>query len=159
MCVCVCVCTCVCVCAWCVCVMRVWCVCVSKWVCVFVILLIYVIKYKKTVWCVLYIHTPPLTLIHSRLHALAHLHAHTHAHAFHTLKEWICVDYNSMQFNSFWVNWSCTAPIQCHSIWNWIGKFEFKLPIQFQIRCHLNCVELMQNGVELHWITMHYVWI
>ena len=98
-CLCVFVCVCVCVYAQCVCVM-----CVSEWVCMCCILLISLINYKKYMWCVLYTHTPQLTLIHSRLHALAHLHVHMHAHAFHTLKEWICVDYNSMQFDAFWVN-------------------------------------------------------
>ena len=132
MCDCVCLCVCVyvsvCVRAWCVCVMRVWCVSVSVCECVCVILLLYVIKSKKNVWCVLYTLTHSLTLTHSRSHTLAHLHAHTHAHALHTLKEWICVDYNSTQFDSFWVNWSCTAPIQSNSIWNWIGNFEFDVP-------------------------------
>ena len=113
---CVFVCACVCVCVRNVCVWCVWCMCVSVSVCVCVILLLCTIKCTKNVWCVYYTRACPLTLTHSCLHALVHLHAYTHAHAFHTLKEWICVDYNSTQFDSFWVNWSCTAPIQCNSI-------------------------------------------
>ena len=133
-------------------------VCVWVSVCVCVILLLYVIKCENNVWCVLYTLTHALTLTHSCSRTLAHLHAHTHPHMFHTLKEWICVDYNSTQFDSFWVNWSCIAPIQSNSIWTWICKFKFELSIQFQIRRHLNCVELTQNGVKLHWIAMRCVW-
>ena len=148
----------VCVRAVCVCDVCVWCVCVSVSVCMCVILLLCIIKCKKNVWCVLYTHIHPLTLTHSCLHTLTHLHAYTHTHAFHTLKEWICVDYNSTQFNTFRANWSCTALIQCNSIWNWIWSFEFELPIQFQIRRHLNCVDLTQKDVELHWIAIYCVW-
>ena len=80
---CDCVCLCVCVCGVCVCGVCVMCVCVSAFVCVFVILLVFAIKCKKNVWCVLYTHTHPLPLTHSRLHTLAHLHVCTHTHISH----------------------------------------------------------------------------
>ena len=119
-CVCVCVCVCVCmsvsVCVWCVWVVCVWCVCVSEWVCMCCILLLSLIKYKKYMWCVLYTHTHTLTCTHSHSLTLARLHTRARAHTINTQKVWICVDYNSTQFDSFWANWSCTAPIQCYSI-------------------------------------------
>ena len=82
-CVCVCVCVSECVsvsvCVWCVWVVCVWCVCVSEWVCMCCILFIYLIKYKKYMWCVLYTHTHTnthsLTLTHTR--ALTRACAHT----------------------------------------------------------------------------------
>ena len=116
-CVCLCVCmyVCVCTCVVCVCDACVVCVCECECECMCYFIM-FIIKYKKNVWCVLCTHAHPLTLTHSRSHALAHLHTYTRTHAFHTLKEWICVDYNSTQFDSFRVNWSCTAPIQCNSI-------------------------------------------
>ena len=107
-CLCVCVCVCVCVsvsvCVWCVWVVCVWCVCVSEWVCMCCILLVFLIKYKNYMWCVLYTHTHTLTRTHSRSLTLLRLHTRARAHTINTQKAWICVDYNSTQFDSFWAN-------------------------------------------------------
>ena len=107
---CVCVYVCVCVRAWCVCVMRVWCVCVSVSVSVLCYFIMFIIKYKKNVWCVLCTHAHPLTLTHSHtshthLSHTKHTHSHTHTQTHtqtHLSSVVNCVDTNSTQFNADW---------------------------------------------------------
>ena len=109
-------------------------------------------------WCVLYTHTHTLTHTHSHLLTLMCLHTCMCTYTINTQKAWICVGYYSIQFNAFWENWSCTALIQCNLIWIELVNLNSNSSIQFQIRHHLNCVELTHSGVELHWIAVNCVW-